>query len=218
VNLLRGYFLYGIVDLGYVAPDRVAMVASQLVEGGIDILQLRAKQSAKGEIVRFAEAMLPITRSAGVPLILNDHADLLRDVDADGCHVGQGDLSIDAARGLARRSCIVGKSTHSLSQALAAEREGADYIGFGPLFPTATKPDAKPIGLNDIRAVHEQVSLPVFCIGGIKVDNLPAILLAGCKRVCIVSELLLAPDVAKRTREVKSVLLIRNKFEVPKRN
>lgn len=207
MNLLSSYFLYGIVDLGYVGPDRVASVTTQLIDGGIDILQLRAKQRSKAEIVRFAEAMLPITRGAGVPLILNDHPDLLRDVDADGCHVGQEDLGVDAVRDLVQRSCIIGKSTHSLAEALAAEKEGADYIGFGPLFPTATKPDAKPIGLSDIRAVHQQVRVPIFCIGGIKLDNLPGILLAGCKRVCIVSELLLASDVAKRTREVKSVLV-----------
>ncbi|MBV8329408.1 MAG: thiamine phosphate synthase [Verrucomicrobia bacterium] len=207
MNLLSSYFLYGIVDLGYVVPDRVATVTTRLIDGGIDILQLRAKQRSKAEIVRFAEAMLPITRGAGVPLILNDHPDLLRDVDADGCHVGQEDLGVDAVRDLVQRSCIIGKSTHSLAEALAAEKEGADYIGFGPLFPTATKPDAKPIGLSDIRAVHQQVRVPIFCIGGIKLDNLPGILLAGCKRVCIVSELLLASDVAKRTREVKSVLV-----------
>jgi thiamine-phosphate pyrophosphorylase len=207
VNLLSSYFLYGIVDLGYVVPDRVATVTTRLIDGGIDILQLRAKQRSKAEIVRFAEAMLPITRGAGVPLILNDHPDLLRDVDADGCHVGQEDLGVDAVRDLVQRSCIIGKSTHSLAEALAAEKEGADYIGFGPLFPTSTKPDAKPIGLSDIRAVHQQVRVPIFCIGGIKLDNLPGILLAGCKRVCIVSELLLASDVAKRTREVKSVLV-----------
>ena len=207
MNLLSSYFLYGIVDLGYVVPDRVATVTTRLIDGGIDILQLRAKQRSKAEIVRFAEAMLPITRGAGVPLILNDHPDLLRDVDADGCHVGQEDLGVDAVRDLVQRSCIIGKSTHSLAEALAAEKEGADYIGFGPLFPTATKPDAKPIGLSDIRAVHQQVRIPIFCIGGIKLDNLPGILLAGCKRVCIVSELLLASDVAKRTREVKSVLV-----------
>jgi thiamine-phosphate pyrophosphorylase len=207
VNLLSSYFLYGIVDLGYVVPDRVATVTTRLIDGGIDILQLRAKQRSKAEIVRFAEAMLPITRGAEVPLILNDHPDLLRDVDADGCHVGQEDLGVDAVRDLVQRSCIIGKSTHSLAEALAAEKEGADYIGFGPLFPTATKPDAKPIGLRDIRAVHQQVKVPIFCIGGIKLDNLPGILLAGCKRVCIVSELLLASDVAKRTREVKSLLV-----------
>jgi thiamine-phosphate pyrophosphorylase len=207
VNPLTSCFLYGIVDLSYVAPNHVAHVTARLIEGGVDILQLRAKDCSKSEILSFAKAMVPITRSAGVPLILNDYPDLLREVDADGCHVGQEDVAVDEAREMAGRGCIVGKSTHSVAQAEAAENEGADYIGFGPLFPTATKPNARAIGLADIRAVHEQVKLPIYCIGGVKLTNLPNILGAGCKRVCIVSELLLAGDVAKRTAEVRSVLV-----------
>jgi thiamine-phosphate pyrophosphorylase len=207
VNAVKSCFLYGIVDLSYVPSDHVVTVTTRLIEGGADILQLRAKEFSKSEILNFARAMLPITRSAGVPLILNDYPDLLRDVDADGCHVGQKDSGVDQAREMAGRNCIVGKSTHTVVQAAAAANEGADYIGFGPLFPTATKPDAAAIGLADIRAVHEQVKLPIYCIGGVKLANLPMILDAGCKRVCIVSDLLLADDVAIRTAQVKSVLL-----------
>lgn len=207
MNALESCFLYGIVDLSYVAPDQVAIVTSRLIEGGADILQLRAKEFSKSEILNFAKAMVPLTRSAGVPLILNDYPDLLRDVDADGCHVGQEDFGVDQARELAGRNCIVGRSTHTVAQAAAAANEGADYIGFGPLFPTATKPNAAAIGLADIRAVHDQVKLPIFCIGGVTLANLPTILGAGCKRICIVSDLLLADDVVKRTAEVKSVLL-----------
>jgi thiamine-phosphate pyrophosphorylase len=207
LNPLESCFLYGIVDLSYVAPDHVTRVTRRLIEGGADILQLRAKEFSKSEILNFAKAMVPITRSSGVPLILNDYPDLLRDVDADGCHVGQEDFAVDQARELAGRNCIVGRSTHTMAQAEAAANEGADYIGFGPLFPTATKPNAVAIGLADIRAVHEQVKLPIYCIGGVKLANLPMILGAGCKRICIVSELLLAEDVVKRTAEVKSVLL-----------
>lgn len=207
MNALESCFLYGIVDLSYVAPDQVAIVTSRLIEGGADILQLRAKEFSKSEILNFAKAMVPVTRSAGVPLILNDYPDLLRDADADGCHVGQEDFGVDQARELAGRNCIVGRSTHTVAQAAAAANEGADYIGFGPLFPTATKPNAAAIGLADIRAVHDQVKLPIFCIGGVKLANLPMILGAGCTRICIVSDLLLADDVVKRTAEVKSVLL-----------
>jgi thiamine-phosphate pyrophosphorylase len=206
VKPLTRSFLYGIVDLGYVAPEKVAEVTAQLLQGGVDMLQLRAKEHSKSQIVQFAGAMLPLTRAAQVPLILNDHPDLLREVDADGCHVGQEDFGIAEARDLAGRECIVGKSTHALAQAREAEREGANYIGFGPLFPTATKPMAKAVGLAEIRKLHEEVQLPIYCIGGIKLANLGEIMQAGARRVCIVSDLLLAPDVASRTAEVKLAL------------
>ena len=208
MNPLKSCFLYGIVDLGYVAPDQVAMVTARLLQGGIDILQLRAKESPKAAIVKYAEAMLPLTKAGGVPLILNDYPDLLREVDADGCHVGQEDFGVDDARARAGRNCIVGKSTHTLAQAQMAETEGADYIGFGPLFPTGTKPTAKAVGLTELRTLHEQVKLPIYCIGGVKLENLREIVRAGAKRVCIVSDLLLAADVAKRTAEVKSALSV----------
>lgn len=203
---LSSCLLYGIVDLGYVAVDKVAAVTAELVRGGVDVLQLRAKEYSKLDVVRCAEAMLPVTRRFGVPLILNDYPDLLREVDAQGCHVGQEDGSISEARELAGRICIVGRSTHSMEQATAAQREGADYIGFGPLFPTGTKPSAKAIGLTGIRTLHEQVQLPIFCIGGVKFKNLEEILRAGARRVCIVSDLLLASDVVKQTAEVKAAL------------
>jgi thiamine-phosphate pyrophosphorylase len=196
-------FLYGIVDLGYLAPDRVRSVTEQLVEGGIDLLQLRAKKYPVGEIVRLANEMLPVTQRAGVPLIINDYPELLREVAADGCHVGQEDRTISEARELAGRSCLVGKSTHSMDQAVAAQAEGADYIGFGPLFATGTKPTAKPIGLTQIHNVLSKVVIPVFCIGGVKVGNLSEIIAAGANRVCVVSELLLATDIQSTTASIR---------------
>ena len=200
---LSSCFLYGILDLGHVTVDDVATVTAQLVRGGVDILQLRAKEHSKLEIVRCAQAMLPLTKAAGIPLIINDHPDLLREVDAEGCHVGQEDFSVAEARDLAGRICIVGRSTHSTEQARTAQRERADYIGFGPLFPTATKPSAKEIGLSEIRTLHEQVQLPIFVIGGVKLRNLGEIIHAGARRVCMVSDLLLATDVEKQTAEAK---------------
>jgi thiamine-phosphate pyrophosphorylase len=206
VKPLNSCLLYGIVDLGYVAVADLKTVTARLLQGGIDVLQLRAKEHAKLEIMRCAEAMLPLTKEVEIPLIMNDYPDLLREVDAEGCHVGQDDFSVAEARDLAGRACIVGKSTHSAEQALAAEREGADYIGFGPLFPTGTKPSAKAIGLSGIRTLQELVQLPVFVIGGVKLRNLGEIFQAGAKRVCIVSDLLLAADVTKQTAEIKLAL------------
>ena len=198
--------LYGILDCGYVASKRVEIVAGQLIRGGIDVLQLRAKNLSRPEIAGLAERILPITKPAGVPLIINDYPDLLREVDADGCHVGQEDHPIAEARLLAGRPCIVGKSSHSIAQAMSAESEGADYAGFGPLFATGTKPTAAPIGLSDIQRVHDCVKIPIFCIGGVKRSNLNQVRAAGAKRVCIVSDLLLAEDIVAQTHEVKELL------------
>jgi thiamine-phosphate pyrophosphorylase len=101
---------------------------------------------------------------------------------------------------------LVGKSTHSVEQARAAFGEGADYIGFGPIFATPTKPDYVPIGLSGIKQVHAEVNLPTFCIGGIKIDNLKDVIAAGARRIAIVSGLLKASDIAAYAREAKRLL------------
>ena len=111
-------------------------------------------------------------------------------VPVEGAHVGQDDDSVAVVRAGAGRPILVGKSTHSLAQATAALPENPDYIGFGPLFSTPTKPDYQPIGLADISEVHRRVSLPIFCIGGIKLENLEQVIRAGARRVVIVSGLL----------------------------
>jgi len=119
---------------------------------------------------------------------------------------GYAPTSIVVAREKAGRDMVVGKSTHSLVQARAAAHEGADYIGFGPLYATPTKPDYQPIGLGDIAQVHADVTVPIFCIGGIKLENLPDVLAAGARRVVIVSGLLQASDIVKYAREAKRAL------------
>jgi thiamine-phosphate pyrophosphorylase len=158
------------------------------------------------QLTDLAEKLHALTSHAGVPLIINDHPETVRDVGAEGLHLGQDDCSIAAAREMVGRECWIGKSTHSLAQAIAAEAEGADYIGFGPLFATPTKPDYEPIGIEDICRVHELLRIPIFCIGGIKLSNLPRVLAAGAKRVVIVSGLLQSADIAAATRAAKKLL------------
>jgi thiamine-phosphate pyrophosphorylase len=201
VNALADARLYGIVDLGYVTADTAPVAAERLLEGGVDILQLRAKGLPKSIVAGLAEEIHAMTSPLGVPLILNDYPDLLRDVPAQGAHVGQDDMSVAAARAAAGRPVIIGKSTHSLAQARAAAEEGADYIGFGPLFATPTKPGRPAIGLGEIAAVHRELSIPIFCIGGIKTENLAEVVAAGAQRVVIVSGWLQADDIAAAVRE-----------------
>lgn len=198
--------LYGIVDLGYVRPADVPDMTRALAEGGVDILQLRAKGASPSEVESLARAMLPATRDLGVPLVINDHPAVAASVGSEGVHVGQDDDSVAKARAVVGPDIFVGKSTHSLDQAVAAQAEGADYIGFGPLYATGTKPDYVPIGLQDITEVHQRVQLPIFCIGGVNAARAPEILAAGARRVVVVSAFLLAADVRTEVRRLKAML------------
>src|SRR6187549_1557997 len=144
-----------------------------LLKGGVDVLQLRAKHFAPREVEAFARGMLPLTRDAGIPLVINDHPVVAGVVGRGWGHVGQGDLSVAGTRRFVGSSCLVGKSTHSESQARAAMEEGPDYIGFGPLFATGTKPDYVPVGLDAIAQVEQFATVPAFCIGGVNRERLP---------------------------------------------
>jgi thiamine-phosphate pyrophosphorylase len=193
MTALRECRLYGIIDLGYIPRLRDCnRLAEQMVTGGVDLIQLRGKGKSIDELVDLASEIHKITARSDTPLIVNDHAEIAARAPVEGVHVGQDDDSVLVARQKAGRDLIVGKSTHSLSQAITANSEGADYIGFGPIFATPTKPDYKPIGLGDIRQVHLDVSIPIFCIGGINIDNLQQVIDAGAQRVVMVSALLKA--------------------------
>jgi thiamine-phosphate pyrophosphorylase len=198
--------LYGILDLGYVADSKALEIADKMLAGGVQLLQLRAKHRESREILPLARELAGLCREHHLPLIINDHPELVQQSGAAGAHVGQDDLRVADARKFAGDQAIIGKSTHSLTQAVAAQREGADYIGFGPLFATPTKRDYTPIGVDAIRAVHQLVSLPIFCIGGIKRENLREVLAAGAQRVVIVSGILQAEDSEAYSRDCKRML------------
>jgi thiamine-phosphate pyrophosphorylase len=198
--------LYAILDLGYVAPNDAERVAMELLRGGADLVQLRGKQQPLTQLAHLTTLLHRLTNDAGVPLIVNDYPQLARDIPVEGLHLGQDDLGIAAARKFVRRDLWIGKSTHSLPQATMAASDGADYIGFGPLFATPTKPNYRPIGLNQITRLNHLVRLPIFCIGGIKLHNLAEVVAAGAERVVIVSGLLKSSDIAATTREAKEFL------------
>jgi thiamine-phosphate pyrophosphorylase len=201
MRVLRECRLYGIIDLGYIPrPQDCNRVAERMVTGGVDLIQLRGKGKSIDELIDLASEIHEITVRSDTPLIVNDHAEIAAQVLVEGVHVGQDDDSIAVARQKAGRDLIVGKSTHSVAQAHTAQSEGADYVGFGPIFATPTKPDYKPIGPGAIRQVHLDVGIPIFCIGGINIDNLQQVIDAGAKRVAMVSALLKAHSIVDYAR------------------
>ena len=200
--------LYCILDLDYVAHTEAPRVASQLLEGGADVLQLRGKNHDVEMIRKVGQSLLPLCRAAGVPFILNDYPDLAAELDADGVHIGQDDGSFAKARAVVGEGKIIGRSTHSLEQARAALAAGFDYIGFGPLFPTPTKRGRPGIGLLNIPFMEEEIGskIPAFCIGGIAPATLPEVLAAGARRIVVVSALLRSPDIRSATHQFKTLL------------
>ena len=202
-QILADCRLYGIVDMGYTTPEQIDTRTHALIDGGVRIIQLRAKGVDLSLVREWAAMMQGICRERQAIFVLNDYPEMAAEIKADAVHVGQDGGSLAEVRRIVGPGVIVGRSTHSPEQALAALREGADYIGFGPLFPTGTKPGRPSIGLQDIAAVQQAVgSMPMFCIGGINGSTLPQVLSAGAQRVVIVSWLLQQNDIAAAAEAV----------------
>lgn len=204
--------LYGIIDAGYVQPDQMSRVADELLSGGVGVLQLRAKGYDCGGVIKLVREYLPQLaekcEAHGVAFVINDFAEAALELNATGLHIGQDDGSLEEVRKIVGDHMLVGRSTHSLCQARAALEEGFDYIGFGPLFPTPTKAGRPGIGIEQVSQVVKEIGskIPVFCIGGIKPQNLELVLASGARRVVIVSALLQAENITKATEQVVTQL------------
>lgn len=194
--------IYPIVDPLGVSERSPLQIASELVHAGASILQLRAKGLAAGELIEQACRIREITRAASTLMILNDRADIAKLVDADGVHLGQQDLPLEAARAIVGPSKILGWSTHNLTQANQAEKEGiADYIGYGPIFPTSSKDNPDPVqGLSGLAEVRQVVTLPIVAIGGITLENASSVLAAGADAVAMIGTITHARDIGYTMR------------------
>ncbi|RCW43386.1 thiamine phosphate synthase [Paenibacillus prosopidis] len=178
----------------------VVDVIEQTLIGGAQIVQLRNKTGTRAEVLEQAKALRLLTRKYNVPFIINDYPDIVIETDADGVHLGQEDMPVAEARRLLGPDRIIGISTHNLDQALAAERDGADYIGVGPVFPTDTKPGRAAVTTSYVAEAARHVSIPFVAIGGITLDNVDLVLAAGAKRICAVSAIVGSDDPASVCR------------------
>ena len=203
--------LYAFIDTAYFHGRAPEVFAQQLCDGGADLIQLRAKKSSPDEVRRMAEAILPVTRRANVGLVINDHLEIARETGAELCHLGQEDFFDAGYTNVseiqdAKSKTLIGLSTHSPEQAQRALAAGPDYIAIGPVYATGTKPMAKPVTLEYVRwaaAPQSGVNIPWFAIGGINLRTLNDVLAAGAKRICVVSAILNATDVAKACAEFR---------------
>ena len=194
--------LYAILDPGQIRTGDNIGALVELLGGGVQWLQLRVKTLPPCEFFALAQRARYETRARGCTLIINDRLDIALAADADGVHLGQDDLPLAAARRLMRDK-IIGISTHDVLQAREAQADGADYIGFGPLFGSATKETGYSArGLEMLRELRAQVRLPIAAIGGITEENVAQVWQAGADAAAIISDILRADDIPSKVRAI----------------
>ena len=199
--------LYALTDDALSLGRPVLDVARALLDSGIKILQYREKDKKAGKMLEECLALRRLTREAGACFIVNDHVDIAMLCEADGVHVGQDDLPVQAVRQLVGPDMIIGLSTHSPEQARAAVAAGADYIGVGPIYATQTKKDVcAPVTLDYLDWVVANITLPFVAIGGIKRHNIGEVTRHGARCCALVSELVGAPDIRARVAEVRAAM------------
>lgn len=206
------YDLYVITDEGLSKGHTHAEIARMAIAGGADAVQLRDKRLCARELLQCAMEIGKMAKSAGVLFIVNDRLDIALASGADGVHLGQGDLPASLARAICPPGFIIGVSAGTPGEAIQAERDGADYVGLGPIFNTSSKSDAGPAcGPGMIREVKKNVLIPVVAIGGIGPANAKEVLLSGADGLAVISAVVSQDDVELAARRLKSLIVnVRN--------
>jgi thiamine-phosphate pyrophosphorylase len=203
---LAAWDLYPIVDLKPENCERCGLAVDQMIAGGARVIQLRIKGASTARIAETARGVIAPCRAAGVALIVNDDAEACRDADADGLHLGQGDLSPSVARRVIGPERILGLSTHSRAQFTAGLREPVDYLAVGPVFDTVNKANPDPtVGLELVRWAKSQADRPVIAIGGINSMNIRSVIDAGADAVAVIGAVMKSSDIAAAVRSMRAV-------------
>ncbi|UCE17861.1 MAG: thiamine phosphate synthase [Gemmatimonadota bacterium] len=179
-------------------------VVCEAISGGADVIQFRDKEASTAEFYREAVILRKVTKASDVPFIINDRIDVARAVEADGVHLGQDDLPVSVARDILGPNKIVGISTHSLEQALIASLKRPDYISIGPIYSTKTKKTGPPVGVDVIRQIKENISIPIVAIGGITLETVSAVSQSGADCIALISSVVSADDIAGTVRKFEA--------------
>lgn len=208
-NLLKRSRLYLILDKTVFAGRSLESLCSKISASKIGIIQLRDKSSVKKDVLSLAITLAKRLRTSGTLFIVNDYPDVAILSGADGLHLGQTDLPIRQARKILGKDKIIGISCHNLRQALEAQRQGADYIGIGPVYATATKPEYRPIGLKVLRQLKNRIKIPYFAIGGIREGNIKNVVSAGVTRVAVCRAILKSKNIQRTAKELLKELKVK---------
>lgn len=207
MSKIKDYSLYLVMSREYAMGRPVFDIASKAIAGGIDILQMREKNMPRSELLNLGKSLTGLCREKGVTFIVNDDPLMAKELDADGVHIGQEDIEkcpLNRVRGIVGRDKIIGISTHSLEQFEKANETDADYLSFGPIFPTKTKD--YHIGTSRIKDVLRITKKPVVFIGGINMGNIDTVLKEGARNIGLIRDIMESSDVEAKTRALKDRL------------
>lgn len=199
------YTLYLVTDRELMSTPTIEEAVEQAIIGGCTLIQLREKTADSLEFYKTALAVKKITDSYGVPLIVNDRADIALAAGADGVHIGQSDLPAAAVRRILGPDKILGVSASSLKEAVRAAADGADYLGVGAMYPTGTKTDAEIVTIDELKAIRKAVSIPIVVIGGINQRTVSNFTDCGIDGLAVVSAVIAQPDIAGAAKELKGL-------------
>ena len=209
---IKDYSLYLILSEEFTRQRNILEVASQAIEAGIDILQMREKHKSQEELIRLGDELSALCTNKDIIFIINDDPMLAKRVGADGVHLGQQDLTrytINEARDILGKDKMIGVSTHSIEEFKQANKSDCDYIAYGPIFPTAAKNYS--IGIADIEKVLAFSQKPIIFIGGINLDNVDTLLNKGAKIIAAIRALLGAEDIRATIKKFKEKINIYKK-------
>ncbi len=205
-RLLNKAKLYIIISPDARRTKSIFDIAREALDGGADIIQLRDKSLVVPDIIERATELRSICDRYDAMLAINDHPTVALESGADIIHIGQDDMNVNSAREIVGPECLVGKSTHSIAQAYSALKEEVDYIGYGPIYSTPTKPDYAHIGLKHLKQIQSQITIPYFAIGGINAETLVEVMAEGVTRVAVVRFVTDAVDVKRAASDLKHML------------
>ena len=202
------YLLYLVTDRDLLGNKDLAVTVEEAIKGGVTLVQVREKNVSTLDFFQLALGIKEITTKHGVPFIVNDRIDIALAVDADGVHIGQEDMPLTVARKIVGPTKIIGVSVSTLEEALAAQSEGADYLGIGAVFPTMTKGDANSVSLEDLQKIKAGITIPVVAIGGINKNNILNVMETGVDGAAVVSAIIACSDPYEAALNLRRVMKV----------
>lgn len=201
----KSLLLYAVTDPNWLNNDTLYEQVEKTIKGGVTFVQLREKNLDEENLINEALEIQKLCRKYNIPFVVNDNVEIARAINADGVHVGQNDMEAINARSILGNDKIIGVSVQTAEQAIIAEKQGADYLGVGAVFPTGSKTDAEDVSYETLKEICETVSIPVVAIGGINASNVLTLKGSGIAGIAVISAIFGADDIEYATKNLKKL-------------